>query len=518
MPHAFARLRWQLTLSHLIAIAFTLVSMVAALAVIASAVWASQNAPARRPDAAARVVAQVLTGMVEDIPADDLDAVLRVLATGRLQLVSGGSGPPHMPGDATIADAQYLVVVNPAGQLLASSTPQGGAFAPPEQGQWAVLARQAVTGQGNAVVSSPAGDGPQTLGAAPILNARGQPVAVAIVALPTTVADDRPGFWPLAFFGVATLVVLMGASVFALVAASVVGYFLSRRLVGRLEQLSQAAETVRAGDLSVRVPLAGNDEVSQLQRSFNMMATDLERTMGDLAAERDRVAGLLEARRQLVAGVSHELRTPVATVRGYLESALQRDGPLPEAARSDLDIADREISRLQGLIDDLFTLSRAEVGRLDLRPAPTDVGGLVRGQVEIHAPLAWQQRRVEVLAEVPPEGPTAFVDAQRVAQIVSNLLSNAIRHTPPGGLVAASVAQESDTVRIEVRDTGTGIAHEALGRVWERFYRTQDGGAGLGLALVKELAESMGGSVDVASTPGEGTSFSVCLPAYHPRS
>jgi signal transduction histidine kinase len=241
--------------------------------------------------------------------------------------------------------------------------------------------------------------------------------------------------------------------------------------------------------------------------------------MGDLAAERDRVSGLLDARRQLVVAVSHELRTPIATVRGYLESALRRDGHLPMDLKADLDTADREVIRLEAMIDDLFTLSRAEVDRLELRPAPTDVGALVCGQVETHATLAWRQRKVELLAEVTPTGAMAYVDPQRVAQIVSNLLSNAIRHTPPGGLVAARVVAESDAVSIEVRDTGEGIAPEALGRVWERFYRGHDGaGAGLGLTLVKELAESMGGSVAVHSTPGEGSCFSVRLPAARPGS
>jgi signal transduction histidine kinase len=511
----FGRLRWELTLSHLIAIAFTLVSMVAAIAVIASLWQSAQGAFARRPDAAALVVSQVLTGVVEDVPPDDLDALLRVMASGRLRFLYGDFGPPHAGTD--LSDARYVAVVRPDGTLLATSTPQGAAFSPPERPQWATLASQAASGTRDGPGSARLVQDDQALGAAPIFNSRGEPVAVAIVALPTQpVYGD--GFSPLAFFGVASIVVLLAASVFALVAASIVGYFLSRKLVSRVEQLSRAAETVRSGDLTARVPESGEDEVSELQRSFNMMAADLEQSMRDLEAERDRVTGLLEARRQLVAGVSHELRTPVATVRGYLESALRRDGALPNGVRADLDTADREVTRLEGLIDDLFTLSRAEVGRLELRPAPTDVGELVRGLVETQAPLAWQQRRVEVLAEVPPSGPIALVDGQRTTQIVSNLLSNAVRHTPPGGLVAVSAVQDGDTVGIEVRDTGAGIPDEVLPRVFERFVRGQDGGAGLGLALVKELTESMGGSVAVSSTPGEGSSFSVRLPAYHPAS
>jgi signal transduction histidine kinase len=271
-----------------------------------------------------------------------------------------------------------------------------------------------------------------------------------------------------------------------------------------------------AGDLTSRVEEGRADEVGQLARRFNQMAADLERTLRDLAAERDRVTGLLENRRQLVAGVSHELRTPVATVRGYLESALRRGEVLPADLRADLATVEREVERLGRLIEDLFTLSRAEVGRLELRPEPTDAGAVVRRLAETMAPLAWGQRRVQVLADIAPDLPPACADAQRLEQIVANLLGNAVRHTPPGGLVAVVVAAEPDAVRVEVRDTGEGIAPEDLPHIFERFYRGHGGdgrgGAGLGLALVKELAEAMGGAVEAASTPGEGSCFTVRLP------
>jgi signal transduction histidine kinase len=338
------------------------------------------------------------------------------------------------------------------------------------------------------------------------------------------------------------LALSIAASLAVLPPAALISYLALRRTTRRLEQLAAGAEALRAGDLAARVPVGGQDEVAQLQATFNAMAVDLERTLRDLEAERDRVAGLLEARRQLVASVSHELRTPVATVRGYLESIRRRSeavtaGPPAssgaalseangqglnettgngQALWADLETIEREIARLQRIIEDLFTLSRAEVGRLDLRPEPTDAGALVRRLVESIAPLAWGQRRVEVLAEVAPGLPPARVDAQRLEQIVSNLLGNAVRHTPPGGLVAASASVEPNAVRVEVRDTGEGIAPDELPRVFERFYRGQgsDGraGAGLGLALVKELAEAMGGSAEAASTPGEGSRFTVRLP------
>jgi len=319
----------------------------------------------------------------------------------------------------------------------------------------------------------------------------------------------------LAIFGAASVAVLGAASIFALVSSGLVAYLLSRRLVRRLEHLGKAAESLAAGDLSQRVD-AGADEVGQLAHRFNNMAADLERTLGDLRSERDRVAGLLDQRRQLVANASHELRTPVATVRGYLESALAQPAELPVGLRADLETMERELARLQQLIDDLFALSQAAVGRLSMRLEPTDAGAVVKRLVETTAPLAWRQRQVQVLAEFEQDTPLARADAQRLEQVVSNLLGNAARHTPPGGLVAAAVSTEPAAVRLDVRDTGEGITADEVPHLFERFFRghAQNGqaGAGLGLALVKELTEAMGGSVEANSTPGEGSCFTIRLP------
>jgi signal transduction histidine kinase len=334
------------------------------------------------------------------------------------------------------------------------------------------------------------------------------PVALALVWSTTRLLPALTGL----------LLLAVAVSIVLLPPAVLISFLALRRTTRRLEDLAATAGALRAGNLAARVPVGGEDEVGRLQTDFNAMAADLERTLRDLQAERDRVTGLLEARRQLVASVSHELRTPVATVRGYLESALGRERAAPTELRADLETMQREVTRLERLIEDLFALSRAEVGRLDLRLEPTDVGVIVRRLVDTMAPLAWQQRRVQVIAEIAPELPPARADAERLEQVVSNLLGNAVRHTPPGGLVAAAVSAEPDTVRVEVRDTGEGIAPEDLPHVFERFYRGASaegerwGGAGLGLALVKELTQAMGGSVDATSTPGEGSCFTAHLP------
>ncbi|MBN1979219.1 MAG: HAMP domain-containing protein [Anaerolineae bacterium] len=314
----------------------------------------------------------------------------------------------------------------------------------------------------------------------------------------------------------ALLTVIMLAVV--LPPSAIFSYFVSRRTTRRLQRLATATRAVREGDRAARVAVEGEDEVARLQSDFNAMADELERTLQDLEAQRDMVTGLLQSRRDLVVGVSHELRTPVATVRAMLESALEQGKVRPASLRHDLEVMEGEVLRLQRLIDDLFTLSRLEVEQLTMTCRPTDVAPVVQRIVDAVAPLAWSSGRVEVVAELPDELPQACVDEARLEQILANLLRNGVRHTPPGGIVAVVAAAEDGAVRVEVRDTGEGIPAEELPRIWERFYRGENArtddvrGAGLGLALVKELAEAMGGSVGVESTVGEGSRFVVRLP------
>ena len=290
-------------------------------------------------------------------------------------------------------------------------------------------------------------------------------------------------------------------------------YVVARGTTRRLEALVAAARALREGNYGARVEVVGEDEVAQLQADLNAMAEELERTLHDLEVQRDTVTHLLEARRQLVATVSHELRTPVATVRALLESALdRREEEAPASLRHDLEVVQGEVLRLQGLIDDLFALSQAEAAGLAVDCRPEDVGLIAAGMVEALAPLAWKGGRVEVVAELPPDLPPAVVDRARLEQVLANLLRNAIRYTPPGGIVAVVARPESDAVRIEVKDTGEGIAPEDLPHVWERFYHGPNGGAGLGLALARELTEAMGGSISVESTPGRGSCFALRLP------
>lgn len=301
--------------------------------------------------------------------------------------------------------------------------------------------------------------------------------------------------------------------------SALVSYLVARKTTGRLQTLVDAARALRGGQYAARVQVIGEDEVAQLQTDFNAMASDLERTMHDLEVQRDTISGLLQSRRELVANVSHELRTPVATMRATLESALDdKEELLSASLRHDLKVVEGEVLRLQRLIDDLFTLSQVEVEGLALDCQPADVAPIVQRMVDALAPLAWKSGRVEVIAELPPNLPRVCVDADRLEQMLANLLRNGVRHTPPGGIVAVVASDDGDGLVLQVRDTGEGIAPKDLTHIWERFYRgtssnrRDSAGAGLGLALVKELAEAMGGSVAVESEVGKGSCFTVRLP------
>lgn len=277
-------------------------------------------------------------------------------------------------------------------------------------------------------------------------------------------------------------------------------YFVSQRITRRIQELGTAAAALRGGDYTVRAQVRGGDEVARLQADFNAMAAALQANA--------------ESRRVLFAGVSHELRTPITTLKSYLDVAQKRPD-LPDDLRAELAILWRESQRLETLVDDLFTLARAEVGQLALHMGAVDVRALLKAVVSTSAPLIWERRRVEVSAKLPRRLPPAHADPARLEQILLNLIDNAEKHTPPGGAIMLAARAAGGMLTIQVRDTGAGIPAEVLPHIWERFY-TDGGGLGMGLVLVKALAEGMGGGVSVSSEPDDGTCFEVTLPISRP--
>ncbi|HEX9017427.1 MAG TPA: histidine kinase dimerization/phospho-acceptor domain-containing protein, partial [Chloroflexota bacterium] len=443
MMRALSRLRWQLTLSHLVAIAFTLITMIAAVIFIGSSWFARQTGPADEPAQIAQVVAGAVEGIVagnlsgaSPTASGDLDRVLSLLAKGELSV---RFAPPFAPEQAQrnwwfggpLHDISYIAVVRPDGTVLGSSDPSGAAFAPADRAAWAPLVAAALSRGGDTFRANairPAGV-PATLGAYPVRDSSGRPMAVVLVE--STVASPAStgfiDFWRvLAFFTTASILVLAGASIFALISASAVGYFLARRLVARLERLGRAAEEFASGDLGRRVEEGADDEVGRLARQFNRMAARLSSTVAQLEAERQHAEAALRAKRELVANVSHELRTPLASIRGHTESLLMRDaGSVDGARREYLNVIDREAKQLGRLIEDLFTLSTAEAGALPLSLGPTNIGEAIDEAVSGILPMARTERRVSLVTRVDPGLGAALADPQRVVQVLGNLLRNA---------------------------------------------------------------------------------------------
>ena len=289
-----------------------------------------------------------------------------------------------------------------------------------------------------------------------------------------------------------------------------VGYFLSVALTDRIVTLNRAAKEIARGELGVRVPVTGNDEMASLARTFNEMAGQLQ------AADRKQ-RELDRLRRNLIAWAGHDLRTPLASIRAIVEALADGVVDEPETVDRYLHTAQREIRSLSLLIDDLFELAQLEAGglRLDLRP--NSLSDLISDTLETFSELA-ARRAVTLDGGVDPGVDPVVVDAQQIGRVLSNLVGNALRHTPAGGSVGVRAELVEGGVLVEVGDTGEGIEIQDLPHVFERFYRGEKsrsratGGSGLGLAIAKGIVEAHAGRIGVESAPGEGTRFFFTLP------
>ncbi|MGQ9734101.1 MAG: ATP-binding protein, partial [Candidatus Bipolaricaulia bacterium] len=292
---------------------------------------------------------------------------------------------------------------------------------------------------------------------------------------------------------------LLGGLV-ALAAALALGALLLRQLTTPLKELAAATERIAAGDRELRVQIKSRDEFGQLGESFNRMAASLKKSE--------------ELRRRMIADISHELRTPLTVIRGELEAL--RDGifsPTPEK----LVELEEEAKLLDRLVEDLHELALAEAGELRLERGPTDLRKLIEQMSgRVRGRLA--ERGLELEIELPAFLPKLELDSDRIEQVLHNLLSNAERYTPAGGKITLAVKDRPEEVVVSVTDTGKGISPEELPHIFERFYRGEQsrarrhGGAGLGLAIAKQLVEAHGGRIWAESEPGKGTKVSFTLP------
>ncbi|GJM40957.1 MAG: two-component sensor histidine kinase [Ardenticatenaceae bacterium] len=279
-----------------------------------------------------------------------------------------------------------------------------------------------------------------------------------------------------------------------------IGVLLARSLTKPLQEMTAATQAVAQGDLTQQVPVRSEDELGTLATSFNQMSADL-------AQSRD-------MRRQMTADIAHDLRTPLSLILGHAEAL--SDGVLPPTPET-FDVIHDEARRLNRLVEDLRLLSLSEAGELSLAMRPVQPQSLLERAVVAHAPAA-QQKQVELILNASADLPDVLVDPDRLAQVLDNLVANALRYTPENGRIQLAALQTETAVQLQVQDSGPGMDMAELTHVFDRFYRGDksrhryDGGSGLGLAIAKSIVQNHNGRIWAESAPGQGATFIVALP------
>ncbi|HEV8634347.1 MAG TPA: ATP-binding protein [Chloroflexota bacterium] len=406
---------------------------------------------------------------------------------------SGEGGPTVLPlidleagpVDEVRAPGVFAQVVDPRGEVLTTSRNLQNVTLPVDP-TWL---RRALEGE-RATLTVPVRDRPPLRVQYEPIVARGAVVGVLQVAEslgPLDVTATR----------VERLLLVGGGLTISL--AALVSWVVVGRALQPIAAITRSARQIRAtADVGRRVPTgATRDEVGLLAETINEMLASIERT--------------IVVQREFLADSSHELRSPLTVIRGNLD--LARRAPDDQSRAECLREAEAEAARMGKIVDDLLLLARPDA-ELTMARQPVDLGALVQ-DIERRARVV---ANGVLLAVGRADPATVEGDPDRLRQAVSNLVDNAIRHTPSGGRVTLSAIREGGEVRVAVQDTGVGIAPEHLPRLFERFYRVDkarsraDGGSGLGLAIVKYVAEAHGGRVGVESAPGKGSTFTITLP------
>ena len=353
------------------------------------------------------------------------------------------------------------------------------------------------------VIYNSAGDRVQALSDRDISNAiqisnedSGQTIGYLLMALP---ASDSLGPLEISFLTRMRQLLTAGLMV-ALVLGVVASALISLGLTAPLRRLAGAARAVASGDLGQRVPEHGTWEVRQVARDFNEMTSSLQQ------AE--------QLRQNMMADVAHELRTPLSVLQGNLRAILDDVYPLDKGEVALLFDETRILGRL---VEDLHELALAEAGQLQMHKRETDLGALASAALARFQPAA-ESQSVALVGQIADDLPAIKADPDRLAQVLNNLLTNALRHTPAGGQITISVEAQPGHMDLAVRDDGEGIAPGDLEHVFDRFWRADrsrsrdSGGSGLGLAITRGLVEAHGGRIWAESALGEGARFTIRLP------
>jgi signal transduction histidine kinase len=451
-----------------------------------------------------RIQEAMIAAPVNRVAINAVNGNLRQIATG------------DVPGFSSLSpmsetERPLILIVNPEGQIIASSDPQIPALTSiqrlPPGIRDTIASNQALAGaedeQWNALYSLSLVN-ERTIVAYPIITDDGEWIGTFVLqggAVSFTLGQTRGEI-----FQQVSVVFLQSLWIFAVPAVIVAipfGMWRANSISRRLERLAAVAERMERGELNTRLRVRKHDEIGRLAESFNTMAEQLDAN--------DR------ARKAFIANVSHELRTPIAIILGHTEQLQATPEARDERISQSLDTIQMEGQMLVRLVDDLLTSSRLQENSLELRPTAVDLSCLVNNVLAGIRVSAWEDRKVSVESVVSPQLSKVMADEQRLQQIISNLVYNALRHTPAGGLVVVQAEPHDDLMHVTISDTGMGMDEETARNVFTRYYQSERNkrhgdGTGLGLSIVQQLVEAHGGSIWVNSSPGNGTAFTFTLP------
>ena len=429
---------------------------------------------------------------------DNIEDTARSRANAAARTIESGESLSDDDIEQLTLDGVSVIVRDANGRVLQTANPPARGVAKDTVWREAVRSGKAVSG--TAVLT---GDDPSYVYAVPVDPPDGS-ARVVEAAKPY-----EPALETLEVFAT-----VLAAGIGAAFLLSIGGaYFLARATLRPVEAVTSAAREMGEGDLSKRLPVANpKDEVGRLAATINGLLSRLEAAF----ARREEA---LERQRRFAADASHELRTPLTAISGHArmldEWALDED---PERAKRSVGAIRQEAGRMRNLVESLLALTRGdegaglEVGRHDLAAVAEEAAQAARTAAGGKVSVEYVRPEREVVATF---------DRDRVLQAASILLDNAVKYTPEGGSVAVRLREEDGRVALEVSDTGVGIPDDELPLVFERFHRTDpsraDGGAGLGLSIARQIAESHGGEIHARSAPGEGSTFTLLLP-HRPRS
>lgn len=310
--------------------------------------------------------------------------------------------------------------------------------------------------------------------------------------------------------------IVIFAGFIAIVISVFVSYFISMSIARPIKEITALSLEMSKGNFSKKAKIYSLDEIGNLAETFNYMMVTLDKTMRDLENEKNKMIKLEKMQRQFVANASHELRTPLTSVRGYVEAILDGVTNNKEQERKHLRIILKETLRMHRLVSSLLDLSRIECGQIKINKKDLNISEIIDRNVMKLRPLI-EDQEIQVLVDVPTNLPKVLGDEDLIDQVIINYITNSVRFTSSGGRITIKAEQYKNQVYVHVIDTGVGISSVEIAKIWGRFYKINETrqlskeGSGLGLSLVKEIMEILGGRAWAESEVGKGSIFSYSL-------